>query len=175
MQYVFLCQVFMVFVICSVFSVVWSVSSLLCLLVVCIAKFHFACLCCMLDPLVNKADYAMHLADWSAQGGSAAVHKTSLLTQHVFFSHTSPVCLCLPLLSCLALTTETWREINMQASDGVCLLSVFLCPPLIFLSFSKSLLSCHSVTPLTSYTKKTKHGEQQCCHSSSGTCSEREV
>lgn len=77
---------------------------------------------------------------WSMGCGdrTAAVYRTSLLTLHVFFLHSSPV--CLPIFPHLAPTTETWSGgYRTHASNYLppFYLHLSFFPP----SFSKSLLS----------------------------------
>lgn len=107
------------------------------------------------------------------QDSTAAVYTTSLLTQHVFFSHTSPVHLCLPLPpSLVALTAETRSEGGggwMHEND-----MLFALLSLLSLYFSGLSPDAYRLVPSlpdaasTVYAMKPQHGEQRRCQRSFG-------
>ena len=92
----------------------------------------------------------------------AAVHRTSVLTQHVFFSHSQSVCLCLPLFPYFTVKKQR-EEFSMHLSNCICPLFFFL-PLFIFHSFpffSQNLSGLVlSLADLSVSVGQTKHGEQ---------------
>lgn len=134
--------------------------------------FNVQCLLCLprcVLRLCTLLNCGLHVACWArggikltdpctswtidgARDSTAAVHRTSLLTRHVFFSHSSPVCRCLPLFPRLAHAMEAWSKGTLCAckrlrSPPVSLpLSPFLPFSPVFFQISQ-VLFCHSLTP----------------------------
>lgn len=133
----------------------------------------------MLGPGRHKADWSMHLMGdrWGTGQYCCSLQNFSAYMT-CFLLHSSPVHLWLPLFPRLACTIETWSKGRFYACKWLYLppFSFPLPPPFPISCLPPNLSSLVlSLTDsvLTVYAKKTKHGERQCCHRSSGRRSER--